>query len=191
MSIRTRKDAGYGLGIAAFAVSIVNLILFFGLAYFIFFENKPGSQTPRAEIAVKTIEESTRLSEGRNNAYEEEGKLSNSDKDMIYQAVRGTTLEKNKKIDEGREISKLIWVALREFYNKYGHYPPQERDIFGSGSYHPKLNLSRPPTNPYFIFDILNNGEVQARPNTSVDPSLGDVLDIRINCNGTLSGGDF
>lgn len=191
MSVRPRNNTGYGLGIAAFAISVINLILFFGLAYFIFFENKPVCQNHGAEICVKTIEESSLPSESQESESEEKGKISDSEKDMIYQAVRGTTLEKNKKIDSAKEVSKLIWVALREHYNKHGQYPPEARDIFGTGSVPHSLNISEPPGKPYFYFDILGNGQVQARPNTVIDPSLSDVSNIMVSTRGSVTGGNY
>ena len=187
-----RDSSGNGLGVAAFVISLINLLFILALSFYIlsmvtkFAKTIYNSNTERIISLEKEI--SFLRAEKRLPIVDESG-LSLQEKDMLYQAVRGTDIAKQRKIGQGREIAKMIWSAVRDYYNENGEYPPAAKDIFGAGS--TMLKVSPPPGTSYFRFDVLRNGEVMAAPNTSVDASLGDVSNICVDCNGYISGGIY
>ncbi len=182
---------GFGLAIAAFVISIINVLLVGALAYVTIFS--PLEIPTEGEKVIKVTISGDAISglSAEKEALTEEAELSSTEKDMIYQAMRGTVVAKEKKINRGREEAKMVWTAVREYYNNYGQYPPAAKDIFGTGSFSPGVKVSQPPGEPYFKYNILSEGSVSAVPNTSVDPSLGDVSNIIVSTDGIVRGGNY
>jgi prepilin-type N-terminal cleavage/methylation domain-containing protein len=100
---------------------------------------------------------------------------------------------KKSKISEAKMVVKQIWTASQAFYEEYGRYPATATisDVFGAGTIPSGMVVDAPSGTPRFYYDILVLGAAQARANTAVDASLGDVTNIVINTAGVVSGGDF
>jgi len=187
-------NTGNGIGIAAFVISIVNLVFILALSFYILIEAAaPFGITHENDtgriIALENEISSLRAEEQSPIAVE--GGLSKQEKDILYQTVRGTDIAKQKKIEQGREIAMMIWSAAREYYNKVGEYPPASQDVLRFGNCPIGVKVSPPPGTSYFIYSILANGQVMASPNTAVDASLGDVSNITVDCNGSVAGGNY
>ncbi len=93
------------------------------------------------------------------------------------------------KISEAKMVVKQIWTSAQAYYEENGKYPSPSTDIFGSGQVPSGMIIDRPSGEQRFIFSVLPNGCVVARPNVGVDPSLSEVDPIRISEDGIVSGG--